>query len=215
MNFQLLAAQLRQPHGDMGKKVGESMNASNELINNQAIAAVNIKPNDTILEIGMGNGFFCKDVLQAANGVMYMGCDFSELMVAEASQLNEHFIDSKQATFILGNAEQLPFEASYFHNVFTVNTIYFWEDPNKVMTEIHRVLKPAGKLVVGLRTRASMQHLPFTQYGFTSYDEKELHTLLTRNNFTNIQIQQFDEPEGNFNGQVMKIENLIVSGEKL
>jgi len=149
MDFQLLAAQLRQPHGEMGKKVGESMNASNELINNQAIAALNIKPNDTILEIGMGNGFFCKNVLQAADGVTYTGCDFSELMIVEASKLNEHFVSAQQAIFILGNAEQLPFEASYFHSVFTVNTIYFWEDPNKVLTEIHRVLKPGGRLVIG------------------------------------------------------------------
>src|SRR6476619_7183860 len=68
-----LAGQLRQPEGSLGIKVGENMNKGNRLMN---------------LEIGIGNGFFVKDIIASAKDVRYTGCDFSETMIKEAKDLN-------------------------------------------------------------------------------------------------------------------------------
>ena len=71
-----LAEQLRQPEGSLGIKVGENMNKGNRLMNLETIRQLEIAENDNILEIGMGNGYFVKDIITAATNVTYTGCDF-------------------------------------------------------------------------------------------------------------------------------------------
>src|SRR5690349_11633365 len=89
-----LACQLRHPEGELGIKVGENMNKGNRLMNVETIRQLQVADNDNILEIGMGNGFFVKDILGAAENVRYSGCDFSETMIKEASVLNKEFFEN-------------------------------------------------------------------------------------------------------------------------
>lgn len=214
MDLQQIAAQLRQPHGALGKTVGERMNESNALMNQVSIEALNITSGDAVLEIGMGNGLFCKYILMN-NTIHYTGYDFSEVMVEQATHLNQHFVATGQANFVLGDAEKLPFGNESFHKVFTVNTIYFWEKPEQVLSEIYRVLKSNGLLVISLRTKESMQQLPFTQYGFTLYDKENLNNLLENSDFKNIIIQKYEEPASEFNGQPLQLTNLTINCEKI
>ncbi len=79
--LQAIAAQLRQPHGEKAEEVGEIMNKGNKVVNENAISALNVQDKDVILEIGMGNGLFVNKILNAANNVHYIGCDFSEDMI--------------------------------------------------------------------------------------------------------------------------------------
>ena len=62
-DFRTIASQLRLPEGAIGKEVGANMNKGNRLMNLEAIKHLGISENDNILEIGMGNGFFVKDIL--------------------------------------------------------------------------------------------------------------------------------------------------------
>src|SRR6476619_6857067 len=118
-----LAGKLRQPQGSLGIKVGENMNKGNRLMNLETIKQLEITDNDDILEIGMGNGFFVKDIIASAKDVKYTGCDFSETMIKESKDLYNAL--SENARFILSDASLLPFTYSSFYKVFTVNTIYF------------------------------------------------------------------------------------------
>lgn len=59
-----IALQLRKPEGDWGIEMGEKMNVGNKFINLHTIDVLNPKANDVILEIGMGNGFFVKDIFK-------------------------------------------------------------------------------------------------------------------------------------------------------
>ncbi len=194
MEHSFLAAQLKKPEGEAGKRVAENMNTSNGLINLHSIHHLHIAANDTVLEIGMGNGFFCTEVLSRHPSVKYTGCDFSELMIAEAIALNQEWIAAQRAAFYLSDAAALPFTDGAFSKVFTVNTIYFWEDPLKELAEIRRVLAPGGKVVVALRTRESMLQLPFTQYGFHLFEKEEIRSLLQQAGFTHISITEELEP---------------------
>src|SRR5205085_6128910 len=105
----------------------------NRLMNLETISQLGIADNDNILEIGMGNGYFVKEILTSAKNVKYTGCDFSYTMVNEAASLNVTL--ASQVKFIQAKAEQLPFDDGYFNKVFTVNTIYFWEDPQCTLAE--------------------------------------------------------------------------------
>lgn len=209
-----IASQLRQPHGEHANEVGERMNKGNELMNLSAINLLNAQPNDVILEIGMGNGFFVKDILALASAIHYIGCDFSEEMVKAAILHNQEFINSGQAKFFLASADSLPFESPSFNKIFTVNTLYFWENPPLILNEIKRVLKSEGQLLIAIRPKAIMEQYAFTQYGFTMYTKEELCDLLSDNGFRVTQIVEEQEPDQEINGATVPVASLIVCAEK-
>ncbi|HEX8334169.1 MAG TPA: class I SAM-dependent methyltransferase [Segetibacter sp.] len=211
MDLQLLAAQLRKPEGETGKHIGELMNNGNRLINVWTIDALDLQEEDSVLEIGMGNGFFVKDILTSKRNVRYVGLDYSEVMTEEAKEMNVTFLKSGKAEFLLGTADLLPFADETFSKVFTINTIYFWGNASKELTEVKRVLRPGGKFVIAVRSKETMQQMPFTEFGFIKYDEQELVAVLEHNAFKITYINRQKEPAFDFDGQQMQLENIIVS----
>lgn len=213
-DFQLIAQQLRQPQGDMGRQMGERMNDSNAFINQLAIDHLRILPHSHILEIGMGNGFFVTAMLGQSNTLTYTGCDFSETMVDEATSRNQAFVEQGKARFQVATAAQLPFDDNTFDVVFTINTIYFWENPSEELRAIRRVLKPGGQLLIGIRAKESMKVMPFTQYGFNLYDGWEVAKLLTANGFSVNPLIEREEPLQVIAGQPVEMKTILIDGIK-
>ena len=211
---QAIAAQLRQPGGEFGIQVGEKMNESNLHINLNTIDAVHPSANDRILEIGMGNGFFVKNIVAADLSIKYTGCDFSETMVHEARKLNQQFIENGQVQFEVAGADKLPFGDEIFNKIFTVNTIYFWDDAPLIFSEIRRVLKANGTLIIAIRPASIMQHYPFVKYGFRLFNREELAALLTSNGFRIISIVEKQEPDQEINGEKINVETLLACAVK-
>lgn len=210
-----LAAQLRKPEGEMGVQTGERMNRGNKAMNLEAIVQLTVEPNDTILEIGMGNGFFVAQILDVDSSVSYVGVDYSGTMVEEAGKLNGVYVANGQAKFEVALAEDLPFDTHTFTKAFTVNTIYFWEEPKTVLTELHRVLKPGGKLLIAIRPKVEMEKYPFTQYGFTLYSAEDVSELLTGNGFTVSTIVKVNEPDIVIEGKTIEKHSLIICATAL
>jgi ubiquinone/menaquinone biosynthesis C-methylase UbiE len=209
-----IAGQLRQPTGEYAIQVGEKMNEGNLHINLNTFEALNVVAGDHILEIGMGNGFFVKNILSTDNTIKYTGCDFSEIMVDEACKKNEIFIATGQAQFHLADAKDLPFEKDIFDKVFSINTIYFWENPQSVLAEIWRVLKPKGQVTISLRPKSVMEHYPFVKYGFKMFTKEDLKELMSKNNFTVVDTIEKEEPEIELNGELTKTATLLIRAEK-
>jgi SAM-dependent methyltransferase len=66
----------------------------------------------------------------------------------------------------------------------SVNTVYFWSEPDRVLGEMHRVLKPGGHLVLGYRSRTFLRMNPVTWFGFRLYGDKKVQRLLEKAGFT-------------------------------
>ena len=189
-----IARQLRKPEGDFGIEIGIAMNKSNLLMNRFVIETMDLAENDNILEIGMGNGCFVKDIVAAGNKIQYTGADFSQLMVNECMKLNSNLIEKMRASFVLADASNLPFKDNSFNKIFTVNTIYFWDDPKAILKELRRVLTPDGYLYIVYRSKASMSKFPFTQYGFQLRNTDEVNEMIVKNDFKIIENLQKEEP---------------------
>ncbi|MES2678971.1 MAG: class I SAM-dependent methyltransferase [Bacteroidota bacterium] len=213
--FAEIAKQLRQPQGDYAKEVGERMNEGNLQMNLYTIEKLNINPSDRVLEIGMGNGFFVKNILGKNESVAYTGCDFSEAMVREAGTRNEEYLKNKRAGFFLANAEHLSFPDNSFNKIFTVNTIYFWDQPEAVLKELGRVLTPEGVLLIALRPKSVMDHFPMTKFGFNTFSAKDVSALLGQNGFKVIEITEKEEEPLEFFGEKLKNEFMIVCAKKV
>ncbi len=213
MDQEELAAQLKKPDGKLGTEVAAMMNKGNELINHWAIDALQLQPNDKVLEIGMGNGYFVKNILNMHPSIQYHGIDFSELMVDEAIRINDKYIASGRAGFSFGTASSLPFHSKTFTKFLSVNTLYFWGDAAAELSEIRRILQPGGIAVFAIRSKSAMDFMPFTEYGFRKYNEEALHQLMISNGFSIKGCLAKKEPGYMFEGTFIELENYVISCE--
>jgi ubiquinone/menaquinone biosynthesis C-methylase UbiE len=212
--FKEIGNQLRQPRGEAGVQTGIRMNEGNALINRFTFEALGPAPGELILEIGMGNGYFIRELLEMAPGLQYIGCDFSETMVEEATRLNRELVEGGRVEFFLSAADHLPVKDQSVDKIFTVNTLYFWPDVKTVLKEIDRVLKPGGKAVISIRPKWQMEQYPFTKFGFTMYERPDLERLLSENNFQVATVWEREEPLQEIAGQTYKVASLIVAAFK-
>lgn len=212
--YKEIASQLRRPQGEAGIQTGIRMNEGNAWINRYTLETLEPVPGELVMEIGMGNGYFVRELLDRAPGVRYIGCDFSETMVEEASKMNRDLMDAGDVSFYLAAADRLPVADNSIDKIFTVNTLYFWNDVKSVFAEMRRVIRPGGKLIISIRPKWQMQRYPFTKFGFVMYDSDELSRLVQENNFTPITVVEHEEPEQEIAGQKYKVASLIVAAIK-
>lgn len=172
-----LAAQLRCPQGEMGIETGLNMNTGNQGMIAETLNLLNLQVDAKVLELGPGNAQHLEALLQQYTISSYHGLEISQTMCEQATVQNRH-ITRPGIQFSCYDGLRLPFENGSFDTVFTINTIYFWEQPLLLLAEIARVLKPEGKCLLTFAQAAFMQQLPFIQYGFTLYDTERIEALL-------------------------------------
>ena len=208
--FREIAAQLRKPAGEMGLMIANRMNEGNKPMNLHTLVVVDPQPGDKILEIGMGKGLFVKNILKADESITYCGCDYSDLMVKESIDINQKYINDGRAQFIHSGAEELPFDDNSFNKIFTINTLYFWDNHIKVLKELNRVLTSDGSLIISVRPKHNMQNYPVTKFDFTLFSKEDIVEFLTSNNFQVLEITEIKEPPQMAYGMLSDRETLII-----
>ncbi len=96
-----------------------------------------------VLEVSFGTGYL---LMHYAGQFETFGIDYNERFV---TMLQEKLTKAGlSANVQQGNVERLPYEDGYFDSI--VNTMAFtaYPDGEKAMSEMHRVLKPGGKIVM-------------------------------------------------------------------
>ena len=178
--LKLVAAQLGKPEGEIGIRVGQMMNETNGLMIRNTIKKLSFRQNEYILELGHGNANHLSELHQSADNLTYLGLDISTCMKEEAeAYISKNGLHS-HSSFSLYDGTNIPFPADTFDKIFTVNTLYFWEQPVTLLTELNRVVKPDGMIVITLVEEETMQKLPFTEYGFTRYNREKLQGLIAQ-----------------------------------
>ena len=182
-----LAKQLGNPEGEIGIEVANMMNATNIGMTKHAITSLNLNTNDVVLELGHGNCGHLSFLMKQAENLKYFGLEISELMQTEAKKSNQNYIENNLAEFELYNGTEIPFDNESFDKIFTVNTLYFWQNSDLFLNEIYRVLKPNGIFALTFADKSFMEKLPFTPFGFNLYSLKDAEELLQKNRFKMIE----------------------------
>lgn len=178
-----LADQLRCPNGEQGILVAENMNSSNASMISETIESIPFSKVSSILELGHGNCSHLAALLSKKTGISYYGLEISEAMQATAFSLNKSLTETGNIFFGLYNGTDIPFNDNQFDCVFSVNTIYFWEKPEKLLTEIYRALKPGGSLLLTFTSKETLEKLAFSKFGFTLYTLSDVENLTTNAGF--------------------------------
>jgi len=148
-----------------------------------------------LLDIGCGTASFAKLLLETGWPVMMVGIDYSPAMCAlarakmEVAEAEPEETDSSLvggdsdpqggiepgvASIVAGDSEHLPFASGRFDIVTCANSFHHYPHQQSVVLEMHRVLRPGGRLILldGFRDNV---------IGFVTYDvivtwvEKHVH----------------------------------------
>jgi ubiquinone/menaquinone biosynthesis C-methylase UbiE len=181
MNFTTyFSRQARKPAGIFGRfymsRVFEKGNAE---LNALMYETLSIQENDHVLEIGFGTGTLIKKIAALLNNGLIEGVDFSKSMVAIAQKKNRKHINSGKVKIHLGDFDEVLLDDNCYDKIFSVNTIYFWKDPNTTISKICRILKPGGKLIIGFHDKSEMEKMPLNRDVFQYYSTHDLTGLLS------------------------------------
>lgn len=181
---QELAQQLRCPEGKKGIYTAQNMELNNAGMIEETINKIPLKPGQKILEIGYANGKHINKIFKKQQEIIYHGIDISLTMFSEAKKHNQELIQSdKCCLHYTANGNLDFFNDSEFDHIFSVNTIYFWEQPLVYLQNLNRILKQDGYCIITFADKHFMQKLPFTAYNFRLYEKNEVQSLCRQSGF--------------------------------
>jgi len=96
------------------------------------------------LEVACGWGGFVRAL--ARKGADAVGLDFSLAALKIGRERSLKFREESRATFVQGDAQALPFPDEYFDLIVSCETIEHLPQPERGVSEFHRVTKPGGIL---------------------------------------------------------------------
>jgi ubiquinone/menaquinone biosynthesis C-methylase UbiE len=119
-----------------------------EIVNQRlrTLAALALAHGESVLDAGCGTGLLLEqEALAVGSEGRAEGVDFSDAMLAHA---RGRCAPLEQVRLQQGSIETLPFEDASFDAVSCTQTLLYVEDMDKALREIHRVLKPRGRIAI-------------------------------------------------------------------
>ena len=117
---------------------------------------IDLPPDARILELGCGPGLLWTENLERIpDGWTVTLTDASAGMVREA----EERLGSGRMTFRVADAQEIPFEDETFDAVLANHMLYHVPDRSRALSEVARVLRPAGHLYAATNGAGHMREL--------------------------------------------------------
>ena len=153
------------PKGVLGRLGGHLM-SQDRLLPAWVVELLNIKPSDTVLEIGSGPGIGLEFAAAKAYQGLVVGVDPSDTMLDMAYRRNRTQIEAEHIELHRGFVDRLPFVDATFEKAMTMNSLHLWPDPVAGLREVRRTLRKGGRIAVA-----------FTRFSYTSADKWERHLI--------------------------------------
>lgn len=156
------------------------------------VLLLDLKGNVRVLDVGCGTGWAVRYASQLCgdNGEVF-GIDISPEMIKKAKEQSSGY---KNVFFSNADSEAMPFDDNYYDFIICTNSFHHYQNPVKVLNEMHRVLKPSGKVYImdptadsilirsldGVIRRREASHVKF-------YNTKEYKALFEKANIKYIE----------------------------
>lgn len=182
--------QARKPSGLFGRLIMSIIfDKGNAILNDLMRELLRLQDGDHILEIGFGTGRLLNEMARQTGNRLVEGIDLSSTMVDIAKKRNGQYIASGKVKIVLGDFDQVVYRENDFDIIYSVNTIYFWQDPNYTIKKIYRILKPGGKVFLGFEDKAQLTKKALNSSVFSIFDENDVAQLLEDSGFLKVDIE--------------------------
>jgi ubiquinone/menaquinone biosynthesis C-methylase UbiE len=106
-----------------------------------------LESGSTIVDLGTGPGILSIELHKMLPQAKIIGIDLSSDML-EIARRNADEAGMSNYETRLGRAEEIPVESNSVNLVVTQSSFHEWDDPQKGLSEIFRVLKPGGSVML-------------------------------------------------------------------
>lgn len=178
-----IAKQFANPRGIGGRIVMAVMNRQNAQMYEATERFLRPRNDDTILDIGCGNGIMLERIDHACD-CRLIGTDISE----DALEIAKCRLAGTNVELLRCPVDDMLLEDATVDKALTINTMYFWEDLTSGFEEIARVLKPEGIFIGTHYTNRALESYSHTQFGYRMRTEQEVVSAAEIAGFT-VQIQ--------------------------
>lgn len=110
------------------------------------------KAGEKVLDIGTGTANYLIEL--ARMGLDCTGLEISRKMISRA--LEKSASEGLELKLVQAVSETLPFRSNYFDLVLSVTAFEFFSSPEKAISEMTRVCKPGGRIVIGVLNKWSL-----------------------------------------------------------
>jgi arsenite methyltransferase len=128
---------------------GEGMEREHISITQQTLAQMDLRPGQKVLDLGCGAGWasrlLAKMVGSGQKPGQVVGLDVSDEMIRRARAGSTEF---DNVLFVVGSAQQIPWEENFFDKVLSVESFYYYGDQDRALDELFRVMAPKGELYI-------------------------------------------------------------------
>ncbi len=163
-----------------------------EKIKKTILPLLKIKNTDSVLDAACGTGILIQTFKEQKIKASLCAVDFAEKMINKAKQ---KFPD---VNFILADVSCMPFENETFTKVVSLNSFPHFEDKNRAVKEMARVLKKNGTLIIAhtnSKCRIDAHHRKIG--GIIAEDmlpsNDNLREILSESGFSNIEFTDNEE----------------------
>ena len=101
-----------------------------------------------VLDIGTGPGYLPTEIAKSCKNINVIGLDISSSFLIESTKRLEGKDYKSRINLIKSYAENLPFADNTFDSVQSMFSFHLWQDQNKGIREIYRVLKPDNQATI-------------------------------------------------------------------
>ncbi len=126
--------------GDFGQIARVAERSAEEFV-----GRLDLRPGIRVLDVACGTGN--QSIPAARAGADVVGVDIAPNLLEQARERARK--ENLKATFVEGDAEQLPYDAAQFDVVLTMFGAMFAPRPERVASELLRVCRPGGMIAMG------------------------------------------------------------------
>ncbi|MFJ9774253.1 methyltransferase domain-containing protein [Kitasatospora sp. NPDC101157] len=113
-----------------------------------------------VLDAGCGAGVVAR-AMATRFGLLVTGVDVLDFHLAEARRLSARAALDGRTVFHWGDYHELPFSDEEFDGAYSMETLVHSYRPARALAELHRVLRPGGRLVLlGPMSTGPLEELP-------------------------------------------------------
>ncbi len=176
----------RRPHG---RKARETYGAEDvhSFAWEPVLEALELTPDDALLDVGCGGGVFLRRVLETGCGAV--GVDHSQDMVHLARRITEG-----RAPIVHASADRLPFERGSFTAVSSIVAFFFFPDPVAALREFRRVTDAERGRIVVFTTSPELKGTPAAPYPLATrghfYEDRELDAHARAAGFRDVDVRR-------------------------
>ncbi|MGA4719697.1 class I SAM-dependent methyltransferase [Fictibacillus nanhaiensis] len=136
------------PKGLVGTYIVEKMVRQHKPETEWTIGLLELQDQDHVLELGCGAGYAIQMITDRYLVQKIVGIDLSATAIRSATGRNKKTMNNGRTKLIQADFKDLPFPDKMFNKVYSIQTIYFWNDINTIVSEIYRVLMPGGMVII-------------------------------------------------------------------